>query len=67
MIYSLLEGLLILEALVSEGREKNQMAQTEFDGFCELEVKGPCITCDFIQLCNGKWRNGTRHGASVQA
>jgi hypothetical protein len=42
------------------------MAQSELEDFCELEVQGSCVTCEFITFCNGKWRNGTRHGASVE-
>ena len=42
------------------------MVQIEFEDFCELEVKCSCVSCEFISFCNGRWRNGTRHGASVE-
>jgi ribosomal silencing factor RsfS len=31
------------------------MADIKIDDYCELGVKGACVTCDFIIYCNGKW------------
>ena len=32
---------------------EDRMAQTKLVDCCELEVKSSCVTCEFIQFCNG--------------
>jgi len=36
------------------------MEKQQKDCCCEIDVKGPCITCDFSSFCNGKWRQTTK-------
>jgi hypothetical protein len=43
------------------------MTESQIDCCCELGVKGSCVTCDFLQFCNGKWSRGIDQSPDVKA